>query len=130
MQVMQFPYIYAVDNFRKYLQGNGALTDSQFDELSGLVSERQVPKNGVLLRPGEVCHFSFFVEHGVLRSYTIDEQGKEHIIQFASETWIVSDRSSAYFDQPSDYFIDAIEASNVVCFDAAFIDKAAQVSPR
>jgi hypothetical protein len=41
----------------------------------------------------------------------MDDAGKEHVIQFAPENWIVSDRSSAYFNQTSDFFIDAIEDS-------------------
>ncbi|MCY1378624.1 hypothetical protein D9M69_662750 [compost metagenome] len=44
-----------------------------------------------------------------MRQYSIDEKGKEHIIQFAPENWFMSDRESVYFDQPSSYFMQALE---------------------
>lgn len=50
-----------------------------------------------------------FVEKGVLRSYSIDEKGGEHILQFAVEGWLISDLSSFVTGQPSTYTIDAIE---------------------
>jgi CRP-like cAMP-binding protein len=68
----------------------------------------------------------FFVEKGLLRLYTIDDLGKEHVIQFAPENWIVSDRSSAYFNQPSDFYIDVVEDSEVVFLDKVFMDKASE----
>ena len=64
----------------------------------------------------------------MLRSYTIDENGKEHIIQFASESWIISDRSSLYFDEPSDFYIEAIETTTVVFLNQEFITKACEIS--
>lgn len=65
------------------------------------------------MRQGDICHETFFVEKGLLRMYSIDQNGKEHIVQFAPENWLISDRSSMYFNEKSDYFIDAIEDSEV-----------------
>ena len=42
-------------------------------------------KGDFLLRQGEVGKHSFFVEQGLLRYYSIDNKGKEHILQFAPE---------------------------------------------
>ncbi|MBS1559235.1 MAG: Crp/Fnr family transcriptional regulator [Bacteroidetes bacterium] len=86
----------------------------------------KVDKGGYLLKPGEVCQHSFYVEQGLLRYYSIDEKGKEHILQFASEGWFVSDRESVYFHQPSHYFIQALEDSRVILLDENFITRLAQ----
>ena len=40
----------------------------------------------------------------------------------------MSDRSSVYFNEPSDFFIDAIEDSMVIFFDKDFIEKANEVN--
>ena len=80
-----------------------------------------VEKATILLHQGDICQYSFFVSKGLLRSYTIDETGKEHIIQFAPENWIISDRSSFYFNEPSELFIDAIEETEIVCVDINFL---------
>ena len=83
-------------------------------------------KGNFLLRQGEVCRQSFYVENGLLRYYSIDDKGKEHILQFAPETWFVTDRESAYFHQPSNYFIQALEDSRVILLDENFITELAQ----
>lgn len=113
--------------FRNYLQKHVHVSDEQFDQLSKHFKLRKVAKGTVLLSPGEICESSFFVEKGLLRSYTVDSAGKEHIIQFASENWFLSDRSSVYFNEPSDFFIDAIEESSVIFFDKDFIECASEI---
>lgn len=77
-------------------------------------------KGDFLLRAGEHSHNAFFVESGLLRYYSIDEKGKEHILMFAPETWIATDRESAYFKQRSKYYIQALEDSKVILLDEEF----------
>ena len=93
------------------------------------ISIKNVSKGSIIQRPGEFCRHSFFVEKGLLRSYTIDALGKEHIIQFGSENWIVTDRSSVFFNEPSELYIDAIEDTTYVALDSTFADKTSQLSP-
>ncbi len=117
-------------NFETYLKSNAGISDEEFRILTkGLTSQYQA-KGTVALRKGEVCKHSFFVEKGLLRSYTIDEQGKEHVLQFGSETWIISDRSSTFFNEPSEMFIDAIEDSTVILLDIDFLNKASALSQK
>lgn len=61
-------------------------------------SGRSVKKGELLLQEAEICHHNLYVEKGLLRMYSIDKGGKEHIIQFAPEGWLISDRSSLYFN--------------------------------
>ncbi|MEM7551318.1 MAG: Crp/Fnr family transcriptional regulator [Bacteroidota bacterium] len=69
----------------------------------------EIKKGQIIQRKGELNSKVYQVESGLLRSYTIDEKGKEHIFMFASEGWIVAD--SLPPDQPCDLYIDAIENS-------------------
>lgn len=117
-----------LEKFKSYLQKNAQIDEKQFDVLSKHLKAQKVKKHIVLLNPGEICGYSFFVEKGLLRSYTMDDSGKEHVIQFAPENWIVSDRSSAYFNQASDFFIDAVEDSEVVFLDKNFMEEAYKLS--
>jgi CRP-like cAMP-binding protein len=75
---------------------------------------KKIAKNEFLLREGEICNQTLFVEKGLLRMFSIDKNGKEHIIQFAPEKWLISDRSSLYFGERSKYYIEAIEESEVL----------------
>ena len=52
---------------------------------------KKVSKGQILQRQGELTSMAFFVKKGLLRSYSIDEKGKEHIFMFASEGWIIAD---------------------------------------
>lgn len=83
----------------------------------------EVKKGAFLLMQGDFCKYSFFVEQGLLRYYSIDDKGKEHVLQFAPENWIVTDRESVYFERPSRYYIQALEPSVVVAFDESLILK-------
>ncbi|MFM2369794.1 MAG: hypothetical protein RL619_2107 [Bacteroidota bacterium] len=117
-----------LDSFKTYFQSKTNLTDEQFLSIASTLQFKKVEKDTVLLHQNDICHHSFFVSKGLLRSYTIDETGKEHIIQFAPENWIISDRSSAYFNEPSELFIDAIEDTEIVFIDKNFIDAATEIS--
>lgn len=113
-----------LEDFKKYIQSKSDITDESFQALSENLKYRKIKKGEILLREGEICVHSFFVSTGLLRSYTIDEQGKEHIIQFAPEEWIIADRSSTFFNLPSELNIDAIEDSEVVFLSVDFINNA------
>ncbi|RIJ42499.1 Crp/Fnr family transcriptional regulator [Pontibacter oryzae] len=71
-----------------------------------------VKKKQVLQIKGDLYSKAYIVESGLLRSYTIDETGKEHIFMFGPEGWIVTDYASG--DEPCDLYIDALEDSVVI----------------
>jgi CRP-like cAMP-binding protein len=117
-----------MENFKNYLQKNAGLTVQEYTAVSAGLKTEQREKGTFLLRPGEICSHAFFVEKGLLRSYTIDEAGKEHIVQFASENWIITDRSSTYFHEGSEFYIDAIEPTTIIFLDRTFVEKASEFS--
>lgn len=117
------------NNFYKYLKEKVMVKSEDLPKLMDLVTTKEVKKHDFLLSKGEVCKHAFFVEKGLIRMYSIDEEGKEHILQFAPENWFVSDRESTFFGKASTYFIDAIEDSRVVMFDLEFTVKASGISP-
>ncbi|OEJ99742.1 Crp/Fnr family transcriptional regulator [Roseivirga misakiensis] len=71
-----------------------------------------VKKGQFLQRKGDLNTKVYVVQKGLLRSYAIDEKGKEHIFMFAPEGWIIADNLPS--DLPADLFIDAIEDSEVI----------------
>lgn len=90
---------------------------------------QKVVKNTFLLQAGEVCHETYFVERGLLRMFSIDKNGKEHIIQFAPEKWLMSDRSSLFFNEKSDYYIEAVEDTEVILMKKDFFNKLVEIYP-
>jgi len=116
-----------MEAFKTYLLEKAGISGEQFEQLSARISLRTVPKATVLLRQDEVCSEVYFVEKGLLRAYTIDDAGKEHVIQFAPEGWWISDRNSFLFGEPALFFIDAIEETEVVVLEQNFFDKASAI---
>lgn len=71
-----------------------------------------IKKGQVLQRKGDLNSKVYQVESGLLRSYSIDEKGKEHIYMFAPEKWIIADGVSP--QKPCELFIDALEDSVII----------------
>lgn len=117
-----------MENFRRFLQE--VLAVSYDDAIyANKVAARYVNKGEFLLNAGQVCSDTFFVEKGLLRMYSVDESGKEHIIQFAPENWLISDRSSQYFKEKSAFSIEAVEPSEVLVLPYHFFSDLAEVNP-
>lgn len=114
--------------FSDFIYANTTLDKSLINELAQKCKSVSYKKNEFLLRQGEVCKYVFFVEKGLLRQYTIDDKGKEHVLMFAPETWFAADRESIFFNAPSHYFIQALEDSKVMLIEEETINKIAQMN--
>lgn len=89
----------------------------------------QVTKGDYILRRGEQYRQTYYVQKGLLRYYSIDDKGKEHILQFAPEGWFVSDRQSACLNINADFFIDALEDTEALVVKEDFIVQKAKENP-
>ncbi len=78
------------------------------------MKQLKVKKGEILQKSGEFGSKIYHVVSGILRSYTIDDKGKEHIFLIGPEGWTVGDNVAP--DEPCDLFIDAIEDAVVNVF--------------
>lgn len=106
---------------KTYLASNLRVAEPRVAPIADRYAVRQLDKQQFILRAGEICRHTFFVERGLLRQYAIDRRGREHIVAFAPEGWFVADRASTYFNEPSEYFIQALEDSRVVLVDESLV---------
>ena len=86
-----------------------AITAAEFEFCKSLFVTKKLRKRQYLLQEGDVCKYQAFVEKGILRSYTVDEKGAEHILQFATEGWWMADLSSHLTSAPSLFNMEALE---------------------
>jgi CRP-like cAMP-binding protein len=107
----------AFDVLREYLEARGAFTGEELAFVESLVVPRTLAAGAFLQRAGDVWTHAAFVASGCLRSYVIDAKGKEHIVQFAPETWWLADAVSLMSRSPSQYFVDAVEDSELLLLD-------------
>lgn len=90
------------------------ITESEFDFCKTLFQPKKLRKKRFLLEEGDVCKYTAFVEKGLLRSYSIDDRGNEHILQFALEGWWMSDLYSFFTHEPSSLNMEALEDSELL----------------
>jgi CRP-like cAMP-binding protein len=102
---------------RAYLEARAAFAEHDLDRVRAAFLFKPLGAGDFLQRAGEAARYAVFVASGCLRNYVIDAKGKEHIVQFAPETWWLADGASLTSGAPSTYFIDAIEASALLLID-------------
>src|SRR5262245_30267440 len=105
------------DVLRSYLEARAPVTDEEWRFIATKFVAKALAAGEFLQRAGAVAQYSSFVVSGCLRTYTIDAKGKEHIIKFAPETWWVTDVTSLSTGAPSEYFVEAIEDTELLVID-------------
>lgn len=90
------------------------LSPDQKKLLISKLKYRKVSRKDVLLKEYEVCSNYYFVTKGCLRFYRNTENGFEQILQFAIPGWWLSDFQSFETQKPSEYFIQAVQNTEML----------------
>ena len=115
--------------FQKYMDCKIELSPEQSDWIKSLSVVKKIRKHRYLLQEGDVCTQHAFVSKGCLRSYSIDGDGKEHVVKFAVEHWWIADRDSLLSGEPAKLNIDAVEDSEAVLLSKQNFDLICQKIP-
>ena len=99
-----------IEQFNKHLP----FTDEEVRLMETRTLMRKIKRRQMILQEGLTCKHYSFVTKGCFRMYGIDENGKEHNIQFAAENDWITDIGSFYSDKPSKLYIEAIEPSVIL----------------
>lgn len=116
--------------FFQTLRKKVAFSDDDLEIIKRQLTPKKLRRKQYLLQEGDTCKFITFVQKGALRSYTIDEKGGEHIIQFALEGWTISDLYSFLTGEPATYNIDALEDSELVLISKAAHEELLNTLPK
>jgi CRP-like cAMP-binding protein len=106
-------------NISRHIQ----LTKEETAQFTTVLKMKNLRKRQYLLQPGDVCRFENFVSRGLLRAYTIDDKGAEHILMLAVEDWWISDLFSFLSNTPSTMYIDALEDSEIISIEKTDLEK-------
>ncbi|MGV3695641.1 Crp/Fnr family transcriptional regulator [Flavobacterium sp.] len=68
----------------------------------------------MLVHTGEISKESYFVNSGLLRSFSINDNIVEHVMSFACEGWWIGDMYSLLSQKPGNLFIEVMEDAEVV----------------
>ena len=90
------------------------LNSEETEFFLSLLEPKRLERKGVYLKAGTLCKHSAFVVDGALKSYTVDKDGKEHILSFAMMDWWIADMYSYISQKPAILNIEAIADSDVL----------------
>jgi len=115
------------DQLLKHISKFSTLTYEHELLLTSKLRYKLVEKKDFLLQEGQVCTHYYFVLSGCLRFYKIINTGFEQILQFGIPNWWLSDYRSINDQRPSNYYIQAVEKTEVLVLtkhdaDALFND--------
>jgi CRP-like cAMP-binding protein len=94
-----------------------SLTETEWETCKSFFISKKIRRRQYLLQEGNVCEYVIFVNKGSLRSYSVDKEGEEHIVQFALEGWWIGDIASFLTGEPASYNIEALEDSEIWMID-------------
>lgn len=106
------------------------LTTDEEKLFRSLLTYRRLRRRQYLLQEGDICRFENYVLSGVLRAYSIDRDGFEHITLFAIEDWWISDLGSFLTQTPATLTIDALEDSELLQLERASLEELYEKVPK
>jgi len=112
------------------LRLRGGLSDEEILTCLSYFERRKIRKKDNFLNMGEICQMRGYINKGCFRRYTINDQGKELIVNFALEDWWIGDLESHETRKPIIYNIQALEDSEVFCISHSTHDKLCEALPR
>ena len=99
-----------IDSIEKYV----TLTPEEKQLFLSRIEIQQQKAKTILLSPGEICKYSYFVNSGILRSFNINDNIVEHVLNFACEGWWIGDMYSLITQKPGNLFIEVLEDAELV----------------
>lgn len=102
------------DQITRNLERKITLSADETAIFTALLKPRKLRRRQLLLEAGDTCDFLAFVDRGLLRSYMTDNQGVEHVMQFALEDFWIADLYSFLTRRPAQCTLEAVEESELL----------------
>ncbi|MEO8404272.1 MAG: Crp/Fnr family transcriptional regulator [Chitinophagaceae bacterium] len=107
-----------------------SLSAEETEFFTSLLKSKSLANGEFLLREGDICKYESFVTKGCLKTYYLDENGFEHIIDFSIEEWWADDLYSFLTQTASRSNIKAIEDTEILQIGKADLELIYQKIPR
>lgn len=95
------------------------ITEEELNKVLKYFSSKMISKKNLLVKEGQYNNALAFVTDGCLRSYYSDENGNEHILQFAPKGWWITDMYAMLKGTKSELNIEAIIDSKILLLTRA-----------
>lgn len=102
-----------VRNILKNIAKHIDLTVEETAFFSSLLICKTIPKKTLILKADQDCRYLTYVDSGALRSYFVDQNGKDSTIMFAIADWWITDMYCFLNKKPALTHIETIEESTI-----------------
>jgi CRP-like cAMP-binding protein len=93
----------------KNINQHVTLTEEEWDLCQNSFKPKKMRKSQFLLQEGDISRSMAFIEKGGLYSYSVDENGTQHVMQFGFEGSWIGNMQSFFTDSPSTIDIKVLE---------------------
>lgn len=91
-----------------------ALTEEEQTYFVTLLKEKTLKNKQYIISEGDICKHISFINKGCCRIFNIDNNGYEHILNFASQDYWVGDLYSLITQKAGKLYIQAMEETEVL----------------
>jgi CRP-like cAMP-binding protein len=103
-----------MEPLRQHLEAIIQLSDAEFERVQSFFTRKKIKKHQYLVQEGDTAKHEFLVLSGLFRMYYLDEEGKEHIVQFAGENWWMTDYQAYFQGKPATLYIVCMADAEVL----------------
>ena len=126
----RFVYLIAMStSLKKFISRFVTLSDAELEEVANKFKSKSIKKNSYLLREGDTCKDFIFVQKGCLRLYYVKDD-IEVSVWFAFQHSSAIEIYSFISENPSEYYLQAIEDSEVLYIPKTELKKLYQHQPK
>ena len=104
-----------MNRLREHIEAITPLTDEEFDYIKDFFILKNVRKNQFLVHEGDEVKYEFLTLDGIYKVFYIDQNGKEHILQFAKKNWWMTDYIGFFKQNNATMFVECLQDGAVVC---------------
>ncbi len=90
---------------------NTSFTSSELTAIGANLKRFELKKGDLLLQKGQLVKNTHYVHNGCLRSFYIDQSGRDHTLQFAIKDWWISDYTAIFSTGEAMMNIECIQDS-------------------
>ncbi|MBC7915573.1 MAG: Crp/Fnr family transcriptional regulator [Pyrinomonadaceae bacterium] len=116
-------------NLKVFISKYATFSDDELEDITSKFRNKAVKKNNYLLKQGDICKDLVFVQKGCLRLYYLKDD-MEVSVWFAFQQSSAIEIYSFISENPSDYYLQAIEDSEVLYLPRAELNKLYQHQPK
>ena len=100
--------------FKSHLEKFIEINEREFLEIMTFFEVKTIKKKENVLVEGAICRSHYFVLHGCLRKFFINNKGVEQTTEFAVEHWWITDNLAYEHRLPTEFYIQAVEPSEIL----------------